>query len=79
MYEWEQSLEEVNLYIEPPRGLKAEQIECTITPRHLRLGIKGNPPFIDVGLCPRRGVHSSFPLAINDHILNVPLDLLDHG
>ncbi|CAM9964548.1 unnamed protein product [Ascophyllum nodosum] len=47
VYEWEQSLEEVNLYIEPPPGLKADQIDCTITPRHLRLGIKGNPPFID--------------------------------
>lgn len=55
IYEWEQSLDEVNLYIQPPPGLQASQVECTITPKHLRLGVKGNPPFIDVsGLrCPR--------------------------
>lgn len=48
MYEWEQSLEEVNLYIETPPGLQADHIDCKITPKHIRLGIKGNPPFIDV-------------------------------
>ena len=48
MYEWEQSLEEVNLYIETPPGVTADRLDCKITPRHIRLGIKGNPPFIDV-------------------------------
>ncbi|CAN0390603.1 unnamed protein product, partial [Ectocarpus sp. 13 AM-2016] len=48
VYEWEQSLEEVNLYIETPPGVKADRIECKITPRHICLGLKGNPPFIDV-------------------------------
>ena len=48
IYEWEQSLEEVNLYIETPPGLRAESIDCKITPKHIRLGVKGNPPFIDV-------------------------------
>ncbi|CAN0396043.1 unnamed protein product, partial [Laminaria digitata] len=47
IYEWEQSLEEVNLYIETPPGLRAESIDCKITPKHIRLGVKGNPPFID--------------------------------
>lgn len=48
VYEWEQSLEEVNLYIEAPPGVTADRIECKITPRHICLGLKGNPPFIDV-------------------------------
>lgn len=47
VYEWEQSLEEVNIYIQPPPGVKARMIDCTITPTHLKLGIKGNPPFLD--------------------------------
>ncbi|CAM9738135.1 unnamed protein product, partial [Choristocarpus tenellus] len=47
VFEWEQSLEEVNLYIKPPPGVTPDQIDCKITPRHLCLGIKGNPPFID--------------------------------
>lgn len=48
VYEWEQSLEEVNLYIETPSGVTADRVDCKITPKHIRLGIKGNPPFIDV-------------------------------
>lgn len=48
VYEWEQSLEEVNLYIETPPGVTADRLDCKITPKHIRLGIKGNPPFIDV-------------------------------
>eukprot|EP00752_Nemacystus_decipiens_P007181 g6430.t1 len=47
VYEWEQSLEEVNLYIETPPGVTADRLDCKITPKHIRLGIKGNPPFID--------------------------------
>ena len=48
VYEWEQSLEEVNIYIKPPEGVKASMIECKIQKSHLRLAIKGNPPYIDV-------------------------------
>ncbi|CAM9612748.1 unnamed protein product [Hapterophycus canaliculatus] len=47
VYEWEQSMEEVNLYIETPPGVKADRVDCKITPTHIRLGLKGNPPFID--------------------------------
>lgn len=50
VYEWEQSMEEVNLYIETPPGVKADGVDCKITPTHIRLGLKGNPPFIDVRL-----------------------------
>lgn len=48
VFEWEQSLEEVNLYIETPPGVTADRLDCKITPRHICLGVKGNPPFIDV-------------------------------
>jgi hypothetical protein len=48
IYEWEQSLDEVRVYIKPPPGVKASHIAAQITPTHLKLGIKGNPPFIDV-------------------------------
>ena len=41
-------MEEVNLYIEPPPGVTADRVDCKITPNHIRLGIKGNPPFLDV-------------------------------
>ena len=48
VYEWEQSLEEVHCYISPPPGTKARALDIDISSRHLRVGIKGNPPFINV-------------------------------
>ena len=48
VYEWDQSLEEVGLYIRPPPGITARGIACTITATHLSLGLKGaDKPFID--------------------------------
>ena len=67
IYEWEQSLDEVNIYINPPEGdenlvmkrlryimpmfvigVTAKLIDCKITASHFKLGIKGNPPYMDV-------------------------------
>ncbi|DBA04815.1 TPA: hypothetical protein N0F65_004452 [Lagenidium giganteum] len=42
IYEWEQSMEEVNLFITPPPGITANHIECEITAMHLRLGLRGS-------------------------------------
>jgi len=37
------------MYISPPPGVTAKMLDCKITASRLTLGIKGNPPFIDVG------------------------------
>eukprot|EP00026_Physarum_polycephalum_P017453 Phypoly_transcript_18681.p1 GENE.Phypoly_transcript_18681~~Phypoly_transcript_18681.p1 ORF type:complete len:156 (+),score=28.67 Phypoly_transcript_18681:53-520(+) len=47
IYEWDQTLEEVNIYIKPPEGVTAKMISCEITPQKLTIGLKGNPPFIN--------------------------------
>ena len=48
IYEWEQSLEEVNIYINPPPGVTAKMIDCKITYNHVKIGLKGAPhPFLD--------------------------------
>ena len=47
IYEWEQSLDEVNIYIVPPVGLPSNMIEVVISHRHILIGLKGSPPFID--------------------------------
>ncbi|RLN61255.1 hypothetical protein BBJ29_001596 [Phytophthora kernoviae] len=41
IYEWEQSLEEVNIFIKPPPGVTAQQIQCDITVNHVTLGLHG--------------------------------------
>mmetsp|Transcript_15887 Transcript_15887/g.30733 ORF Transcript_15887/g.30733 Transcript_15887/m.30733 type:complete len:155 (+) Transcript_15887:174-638(+) len=50
IYEWEQNLDEVLIYVRPPPGVTGKMIDCKITKTHLTLGIKGNPPFIDEDL-----------------------------
>ena len=47
IYEWEQSLEEVHCYIEPPPGVTAKMIDCKIEAAHITLGLKGNPAFMN--------------------------------
>lgn len=47
IYEWDQNLEEVNLYLLSPPGVPRQVIDIVIGHKNLRIGIKGNPPFID--------------------------------
>jgi len=47
IYEWDQTLDEVNIYIQLPEGVKAKFIDCKITNTDLTVGIKGNPPYIN--------------------------------
>ncbi|KAJ0390830.1 hypothetical protein P43SY_010006 [Pythium insidiosum] len=42
IYEWEQSLEEVNVFIAPPPGVTANDIECQITATRVVLGLRGS-------------------------------------
>jgi hypothetical protein len=48
IYEWDQTLEEVNLYISLPDRLPSRLLYCTIKPQHVELGVKGNPPYLNV-------------------------------
>jgi len=48
VYEWDQTLTEVNMYIPVPPDLRAKEIFCDITKQHLKFGRQGNPSFMDV-------------------------------
>ena len=39
---------EVNLYIPVPGGTKGKELFVVIATTHLHLGIRGNPPYLDV-------------------------------
>ena len=47
IYEWEQSLSEVNIYIQPPPGVRSNMFDIAISHRHLKVGLKSAPPFLD--------------------------------
>ena len=50
IYEWDQTLTEVNIYITVPAGVRAKDLTVDIQSQHLTVGIKGNPPYLDVSL-----------------------------
>ena len=50
IYEWDQTLTEVNIYISVPSGVRAKDLAVNIQSHHLSVGIKGNPPYLDVSL-----------------------------
>mmetsp|Transcript_12552 Transcript_12552/g.29826 ORF Transcript_12552/g.29826 Transcript_12552/m.29826 type:complete len:157 (+) Transcript_12552:140-610(+) len=60
VYEWDQTLSEVNVYFQVPAGVTAKLIYCEISRKHLRLGIKPNPPYLDLDLFSTVQVDDSF-------------------
>jgi hypothetical protein len=48
IYEWDQSVDEVNMYIAPPKGLRAKDFTVKIDVSHIEVGLKGNPPYLNV-------------------------------
>ena len=48
VFEWDQTLEEVNMYINLPPNVPSKQFYCKIQSKHVELGIKGNPPYLNV-------------------------------
>lgn len=49
-YSWGQSLQEVNITVPVPPGTKSRFITCEIKKNHLKVGVKGQPPVIDVSV-----------------------------
>ena len=47
VYEWEQELDEVNVYIPTPPDLPSKALSVVIAPRRLTVGIRGNPAYLD--------------------------------
>jgi hypothetical protein len=47
VYEWEQTLDECNIWIIPPPGVTASHLDIVISHSQLKVGIKGNPPFLN--------------------------------
>eukprot|EP00918_Siedleckia_nematoides_P100671 GHVU01219927.1.p1 GENE.GHVU01219927.1~~GHVU01219927.1.p1 ORF type:complete len:121 (+),score=17.17 GHVU01219927.1:42-365(+) len=47
IYEWEQTLTDVYIYMKPPEGVKKNDMDIKIMPRHLKIGLKNARPFLD--------------------------------
>eukprot|EP01114_Cavostelium_apophysatum_P008168 TRINITY_DN2048_c0_g1_i1.p1 TRINITY_DN2048_c0_g1~~TRINITY_DN2048_c0_g1_i1.p1 ORF type:complete len:155 (-),score=20.10 TRINITY_DN2048_c0_g1_i1:42-506(-) len=78
VYEWDQTLEDVNIYIEPPPGTRAKNIDYILTSTNLTVGIKGNPPYLKHELGGQVKVKDSF-WTMEDGILHITLQKMFKG
>ena len=58
IYSWNQTLQELNLFVDGPPGVRAKQLAVAITSTHLSIGIVGNPPYLSVSNCARIRWHA---------------------
>eukprot|EP00919_Chromeraceae_sp_WS-2016_P057998 GHVR01137564.1.p1 GENE.GHVR01137564.1~~GHVR01137564.1.p1 ORF type:complete len:166 (+),score=36.97 GHVR01137564.1:65-562(+) len=47
VYEWEQTIDEIHIYIQPPPNVYKEHFDIDITSKKVKIGLKNNPPFIN--------------------------------
>ena len=47
-YEWSQSLNDVTVFVPCPAGVRGRDLDVCIERTRCRLGLKGNPPYLDV-------------------------------
>eukprot|EP00550_Attheya_septentrionalis_P003069 CAMPEP_0198283106 /NCGR_PEP_ID=MMETSP1449-20131203/2787_1 /TAXON_ID=420275 /ORGANISM="Attheya septentrionalis, Strain CCMP2084" /LENGTH=207 /DNA_ID=CAMNT_0043979609 /DNA_START=136 /DNA_END=759 /DNA_ORIENTATION=+ len=75
VYEWDQSLEEVNIYVTAPPNVKASSIMCHIKSQWLQLGLVGsNQFFLDEGTFAQVNVgESSWYLDASEGIIYIIL------
>ena len=50
VYEWEQTIEEVCLFVQVPAGVRARDLGVSIAAREVSVGIRGNPPYLQHAL-----------------------------
>eukprot|EP01026_Neomeris_dumetosa_P011432 TRINITY_DN14107_c0_g1_i2.p2 TRINITY_DN14107_c0_g1~~TRINITY_DN14107_c0_g1_i2.p2 ORF type:complete len:161 (-),score=6.56 TRINITY_DN14107_c0_g1_i2:132-614(-) len=78
VYEWNQTLQEVNMFIQLPKGLTAKQLECDIQSENIKIGIIGNPPYLQ-GQLLHKIVTSESYWTVEDGILTIELSKMEKG
>ena len=84
IYEWDQNIEELNIYIKPPKialpmylsenkkkygnNFQTQKFEIEIKPNHLKIGIKTEKPFIDKKLVKTCNTNESYWMIEDDEL-----------
>lgn len=78
VFEWDQTIEEVNMYITLPPQVPKKQFCCNIQSKHVEVGIKGNPPYLNHDLQHPVKIDSSF-WTIEDEMMHITLQKREKG
>lgn len=54
IYQWSQTITDVDIFVPLPPGVKAKALYVDIQRAHLTVGIRPNPPYLDVRLFSHR-------------------------
>ena len=79
VYEWDQTLEEVNVYVAVPPGVRAGALDVAIKSLDVSIGIKGNPPYLAHTLSFPVKTEESFWTLSSDSELHVQLQKRERG
>lgn len=69
-YKWTQTLEEVDVTVPIPGNLKARDLVVELKKAHVKVGVRGQEPIIDVSFFSMNDMRAS--LWYKDHMLTIP-------
>lgn len=78
VYEWDQTLEDLNLYVRVPPGVSAKQLDVKIATGSVTIGIRGNPPYMAHDLAEKVKTEECF-WTLEDGELHLQLQKLRKG
>lgn len=78
IYEWDQTLQEVNMYVDVPPGVTGKHLTCSIGTNRLAFGLKEQKPFLDQELFAPVKQSESF-WTLEDGTLHINLTKLQAG
>lgn len=78
VYEWEQDLTDVHLFLQPPPQTKAKELAVRISPNRLCVGLVGKPPLFDEELSSTVDTSASFWM-LEDGELHIQLGKMRKG
>ncbi|CDJ38395.1 nuclear movement domain-containing protein, putative [Eimeria tenella] len=78
LYEWEQDLTDVHIYLKPPPKTEAKEISVRISPNKLAVGLIGKPPLFDEELSSTVETAASFWM-MEDGELHIQLGKMRKG
>lgn len=51
IYQWSQTLNDIDIFVPLPPGVRAKMLFVDMERQHLKFGISPNPPYLDVRRC----------------------------
>ena len=68
IYEWDQTLQELNIYVQVPQGCRGKDLAVNIQAKHLSIALKGNPPYLEASTLQESHLRAFLSPSLAEHI-----------